>query len=246
MIEPTFKRDPSETWWIEPRVGASARIPSSSSRSASSGPALEQTARAIEVCMRCDVRAGVPRVGARHVPGRRRVGRPRRGRSPGDPPGARGKLRRLARAPAAQSRTANDDSSGSAEAGSRLARGAEVLDRTLDASGLLRLADRAAVVDQHVAEVRTTCLRGTSDIRSRSILSASDCSLKPSRFESRRTWVSTAMPSTFPNALPSTMLAVLRATPRSVMQLLHGVGHLAAVHRDDALARRAERQWPSG
>lgn len=55
MIEPTFKRDPSETWWIE--LGRCIdEDPELFFPVGSSRPALEQTARAIEVCMRCEVR----------------------------------------------------------------------------------------------------------------------------------------------------------------------------------------------
>lgn len=56
MIEPTFKRDPSETRWIE-----SARCigedPELFFPVGTSGQALEQTATAIEICRRCSVLA---------------------------------------------------------------------------------------------------------------------------------------------------------------------------------------------
>ncbi len=57
--------------------------------------------------------------------------------------------------------------------------------------------------------------RGTSSIKSRSIFSGCPCAVNPSLCESRATCVSTTMPAVMPKALPSTTLAVLRATPGS-------------------------------
>src|SRR5204862_3297102 len=66
-----------------------------------------------------------------------------------------------------------------------------------------------------VCENQVHLSRGTSVIRSRSIFTGSRCFVRPSSVASRRTWVSTTMPSFFPNQVPSTTFAVLRPTPAS-------------------------------
>ena len=56
MIEPKFKRDPRETWWIE-RGRCIGEDPDLFFPVGAAGPAIEQTARAIEICLECPVRA---------------------------------------------------------------------------------------------------------------------------------------------------------------------------------------------
>ncbi len=56
MIEPTFKRDPRESWWIE-HSRCIGEDPELFFPVGSRGPAMEQTERAIAVCMNCPVRA---------------------------------------------------------------------------------------------------------------------------------------------------------------------------------------------
>lgn len=56
MIEPTFKRDPSETWWIE-RSRCIGEDPELFFPVGTTGPAIEQAAKAIEICDLCPVRA---------------------------------------------------------------------------------------------------------------------------------------------------------------------------------------------
>ncbi len=56
MIEPTFKRDPSETWWIE-SSRCIGEDPELFFPVGTTGPAIEQAARAIEICNLCPVRA---------------------------------------------------------------------------------------------------------------------------------------------------------------------------------------------
>ncbi len=56
MIEPKFKRDPSETWWIE-RARCIGEEPELFFPVGSTGTALEQTTRAIAICRECPVRA---------------------------------------------------------------------------------------------------------------------------------------------------------------------------------------------
>lgn len=56
MIEPTFRRDPSETWWIE-RARCIGEDPELFFPVGTTGPAIEQTARAIGICNGCSVRA---------------------------------------------------------------------------------------------------------------------------------------------------------------------------------------------
>ncbi len=56
MIEPTFKRDPSETWWIE-RSRCIGEDPELFFPIGTTGPAIEQAAKAIEICNLCPVRA---------------------------------------------------------------------------------------------------------------------------------------------------------------------------------------------
>jgi WhiB family transcriptional regulator, redox-sensing transcriptional regulator len=56
MIEPKFKRDPAETWWIE-QGACIGEDPELFFPVGSTGPAIEQTVRAVAVCRRCPVRA---------------------------------------------------------------------------------------------------------------------------------------------------------------------------------------------
>ena len=56
MIEPTFKRDPSETLWIE-RSRCTGEDPELFFPVGTTGPAIEQAAKAIEICNLCPVRA---------------------------------------------------------------------------------------------------------------------------------------------------------------------------------------------
>jgi WhiB family redox-sensing transcriptional regulator len=56
MIEPRFKRDPAETWWIE-RSRCIGEDPELFFPVGSTGSALAQTAKAIEICAGCPVRA---------------------------------------------------------------------------------------------------------------------------------------------------------------------------------------------
>jgi WhiB family redox-sensing transcriptional regulator len=56
MIEPRFKRDPAETWWIE-HSRCIGEDPELFFPVGSTGSALAQTARAIEICEGCPVRA---------------------------------------------------------------------------------------------------------------------------------------------------------------------------------------------
>ena len=84
MIEPRFKRDPRETWWIE-RSRCIGEDPELFFPVGTTGAAIEQAARAIEICMGCAVRAECLDLGPRHVPGRRGVGRNARGRPARDP-----------------------------------------------------------------------------------------------------------------------------------------------------------------
>ncbi|MGZ8613766.1 MAG: WhiB family transcriptional regulator [Actinomycetota bacterium] len=55
MIEPKFRRDPRETWWIE-HARCIGEDPELFFPIGTTGPAIEQTARAIEVCEECPVR----------------------------------------------------------------------------------------------------------------------------------------------------------------------------------------------
>ena len=55
MIEPKFKQDPRETWWIE-QSRCVDEDPELFFPIGTTGPAIEQTARAIEVCRTCPVR----------------------------------------------------------------------------------------------------------------------------------------------------------------------------------------------
>ena len=56
MIEPTFKRDPNETWWIE-RSSCIGEDPELFFPVGITGPAIEQATKAIAICNRCPVRA---------------------------------------------------------------------------------------------------------------------------------------------------------------------------------------------
>ena len=56
MIEHTFKRDPSETWWIE-RSSCIGEDPELFFPVGITGPAIEQAAKAIAICNGCPVRA---------------------------------------------------------------------------------------------------------------------------------------------------------------------------------------------
>ena len=56
MIEPTFKRDPRGSWWIE-HSRCIGEDPELFFPVGSRGTAIEQTQRAIAVCMDCPVRA---------------------------------------------------------------------------------------------------------------------------------------------------------------------------------------------
>lgn len=56
MIEPKFKRDPRETWWIE-RSRCVGEDPELFFPIGTTEPAIEQTAQAIEVCRECPVRS---------------------------------------------------------------------------------------------------------------------------------------------------------------------------------------------
>jgi len=55
MIEPKFKRDPREMWWIE-RARCIGEDPDLFFPVGTTGPAVEQTAQAIEICTECPVR----------------------------------------------------------------------------------------------------------------------------------------------------------------------------------------------
>ncbi|MDH4112032.1 MAG: WhiB family transcriptional regulator [Actinomycetota bacterium] len=56
MIEPKFKRDPGETWWIE-QASCIGEDPELFFPIGTSTSAMEQTARAIGICNGCPVRA---------------------------------------------------------------------------------------------------------------------------------------------------------------------------------------------
>jgi|SRR4029453_2569534 WhiB family redox-sensing transcriptional regulator len=56
MIEPMFKHDPEDTWWIE-RARCIGEDPELFFPIGTTGPAIEQTERAIAVCRTCPVRA---------------------------------------------------------------------------------------------------------------------------------------------------------------------------------------------
>ena len=56
MIEPKFRRDPRETWWIE-QGRCIDKDPELFFPTGTTGPAIEQIARAIEVCDACPVRS---------------------------------------------------------------------------------------------------------------------------------------------------------------------------------------------
>ena len=56
MIEPRFKRDPAETWWIE-QSRCIGEDPELFFPVGTTGSALAQTAKAIEICGGCPVRA---------------------------------------------------------------------------------------------------------------------------------------------------------------------------------------------
>jgi WhiB family redox-sensing transcriptional regulator len=56
MIEPRFKQDPAETWWIE-RSSCIGEDPELFFPVGSGGSAMAQTAKAIEICAGCPVRA---------------------------------------------------------------------------------------------------------------------------------------------------------------------------------------------
>jgi WhiB family transcriptional regulator, redox-sensing transcriptional regulator len=56
MIEPRFKQDPTETWWVE-HARCTDEDPELFFPIGRSAPAVEQTARAIEICRGCPVRA---------------------------------------------------------------------------------------------------------------------------------------------------------------------------------------------
>ena len=87
---------------------------------------------------------------------------------------------------------------------------------------------------------RAQSARGTSRIRSRSIFTGSSWRVNPSRWESRRTWVSTTIPWASPRSAETT-LAVLRATPGSRRSASKSVGHLAPVLGDQDRHRPAQR-----
>ena len=55
MIEPRFKHDPDEMWWIE-RSRCIGEDPELFFPIGSTGPAVEQTTRAIAICRECPVR----------------------------------------------------------------------------------------------------------------------------------------------------------------------------------------------
>lgn len=55
MIEPTFKHDPRDTWWIG-QARCIGEDPELFFPIGTTGPAIEQTSRAIEVCEECPVR----------------------------------------------------------------------------------------------------------------------------------------------------------------------------------------------
>ena len=56
MIEPKFKRDPAEMWWIQ-QARCIGEDPELFFQIGTTGPAVEQTRRAIAVCHECPVRA---------------------------------------------------------------------------------------------------------------------------------------------------------------------------------------------
>ena len=56
MIEPKFKHDPAQTWWIE-HARCIGEDPELFFPIGTAGPAVEQTQRAIDVCRGCPVRA---------------------------------------------------------------------------------------------------------------------------------------------------------------------------------------------
>ena len=56
MIEPKFKHDPQDTWWIE-RARCVGEDPELFFPIGTGSPAVAQTERAIEVCRGCPVRA---------------------------------------------------------------------------------------------------------------------------------------------------------------------------------------------
>ena len=82
--------------------------------------------------------------------------------------------------------------------------------------------------------------RGTSLTRSRSILTGSSCRVRPSRCESRRTCVSTTIPSAWPRSAMTTF-AVLRATPGSRSSSSIVPRHLAVVVLEQHRHRPAQR-----
>ena len=150
MIEPRFKHDPDEIWWIE------------RSRCIGEDPELFFPIGSHRPRRRAD-RAGdrdlpgvpraarMPRVGARDVPGRRRVGRAERGGSTRDPPdapprGSRG-LGTCGRARGRRLSGLTPGSTGTVPPPDT---------RRIAASSL---ADRASVIDQHVAEREPRALR---------------------------------------------------------------------------------------
>lgn len=55
MIEPKFKRDPQQTWWVQ-RARCRDEDPELFFPVGTSPTAIEQTRRAIEICRRCPVR----------------------------------------------------------------------------------------------------------------------------------------------------------------------------------------------
>jgi WhiB family transcriptional regulator, redox-sensing transcriptional regulator len=55
MIEPTFKQDPQETWWVH-HGRCTQEDPELFFPVGSTGPAVAQTQRAIAVCRECPVR----------------------------------------------------------------------------------------------------------------------------------------------------------------------------------------------
>ena len=97
---------------------------------------------------------------------------------------------------------------------------------------------------------RAQSARGTSRMRSRSIFTGSSCRVKPSRCDSRRTCVSTTMPSALPRSAETTF-AVLRATPGSRSSSSKSFGtspswsaiRIASVPRSDLAFCRKKPVW---
>ncbi len=87
---------------------------------------------------------------------------------------------------------------------------AEVRDDALRVLRVLRRADGPAVADQEIVDVPPQASSGGKRAtRSRSMMSGGFVlSVNPSLFETRRTWVSTAMPTLMSNAWERMMFAV--------------------------------------